>query len=142
MAAYQQRLIGKHRYRVRPLPYGEGWPLFLRLARVAGPALAEALGTADGGDIGELDVAKVAPALKTLLANLDEETFRSAQDQLAEATEVEVQPGKWPQLSTVMELHFSGQYMEALQWLAFALEVNFGGFLGDLKPPGSTKASV
>ncbi|MGH7249704.1 MAG: hypothetical protein ACREGC_01905 [Minisyncoccia bacterium] len=49
--------------------------------------------------------------------------------QVVQHHRIEREPGRWPTLEPEVDL--AGQYDLTLKWLSFALEVNYGDFLGE-----------
>jgi hypothetical protein len=133
----QRTTIGAWVYSVRPLPAGAGLALMARLARMAGPGVAGLLEGGGGGAIGR--------ALAGLLERVSPDEIVEVARQLAGTTEVSQPGGRAPaQLSEVFDVHFAGDYLALVDWLRFALEVNFGPFvvalatrLGRAAPPAA-----
>ena len=59
---------------------------------------------------------------------LDEEDLTYFCDAFAEKTFVVQPDGKMPRLDNVFDAHFAGHYIDLVQWLAFAVRVNFADF--------------
>ncbi len=122
----QSTTIGAWRYTVKPLPAGAGLALMARLAKMLGAGAAGLLG-------GDSTSAAVARAVGSLLERVNPEEVVEIARQLAAATEVSQPGAKAPALlSEVFDLHFAGDYMALVEWLKFALEVNFGPFVAGL----------
>lgn len=51
-------------------------------------------------------------------------------EKLAKTTRIEREPGRWPVLEPEVDL--AGKYPLTLEWLMFALEVNYGNFLSEV----------
>jgi hypothetical protein len=113
----EKKRIGIHTYYVTQLDALRGRREIVRLAKVIGPALS----VADKGE--EAALAKLVEAL-----SVDE--FDHFCEVLSEQTVVTggAHGELEPQLSDVFAEHFAGNYLEMVQWLAFALGVNFGSF--------------
>lgn len=126
--------IGAHEYRVTVLDAISGRGLFVRLAKIAGPAFLNF----DGKNL-EASFPKVFGAVASSLTEEDLTVFC---DVLGRSTEVAGgdYSQRSPNLADVFALHFAGKYPEMLQWLIFALEVNFGSFFGHA--PGSGAAAA
>jgi len=131
----ERTTIGEVRYEVTKLPYKAGRKVLLRLYKVAGPALARAVALAPeakGKRLLDLDLHALAPAISALVEKLaetlTEEDLDFIVDQLASYTTISRDGEKWPALKTEMDFLFSGNYGDWIQWLGFALRVNFGGF--------------
>jgi hypothetical protein len=118
----QKKKIGPYEYRVTQLDALAGRALFIRLAKIAGPAF----GSFDAKNPQK----SIADVFGKVAAGLSEEDLTVFCDVLGRSTEVA--GGEYsersPQLNDVFALHFAGKYLEMFQWLAFALEVNFGSF--------------
>lgn len=122
-------------FEVTQLPYTRGHKVLLRLFRALAPAVAEALGQAPElkeRELGSLDIRDVKPALAAavgrLVQDLSEEDFDFVNDELASHSFV-LQDGKKLKLQSEREFLFAGNYWLMFQWLAFAVKVNFLGFL-------------
>ena len=131
------RKIGDTAYRVTQLQAVKGRKLLVKLLKALGPA-AEAITDAQSGNVGAL--------LAKLTENLDETLVDELCDVFAASTEYELASGKWVGLGEagIFGLHFAGKYGEMAKWLAFAVEVNYGSFLGDLLKggPGAQSAAL
>jgi len=130
----KSKKIGQYDYRVTQLDALSGRKLFIRLAKIAGPAL---------GEFDTKDAQKsIAAVLGKIAASLSDEDMDAFCDVLAKTTEVA--GGEYnqrsPQLADVFALHFAGKYLEMFQWLAFALEVNFGDFFSRALGSGALAA--
>lgn len=129
------------RFRVRMLECEDAEDCLFDIFRMLGPTLAEMLGKAEG---------KGMPGLQSLLekevnwqlgvrvlgelsSSLDKQTYHAVCERLIAVSEVSLDGGKtWPALKTVQSETFRGKIMLKWRWLAFALEVNFSGFFGDI----------
>lgn len=127
--------IDGHTYRVTMLPYKKGQRLLVKLFKLAGPALGEVFAGMDPSkpSIGGMKGAAAGAALAELAERLQLETFDELVDTLAEYTELQVETPEggegWVRLKQQIEFHFAGEYWRMLQWLGFALQVNYLGFL-------------
>lgn len=125
MTEPQSKVIGGVTYEVYPLGFGQARSLFVRLFRVAGPAVAQTvMAAAQGGGLGDLGDKDVMTAVEAMADRLTEEDFKYVCDVLANQTMVSG-AGK---LSEVEENHWRGRFAEMFQWLGFALQVNYAGF--------------
>ena len=95
-------------YEVMPLGALKGRSVFVRLLKMFGPLFA--------GDIA------------AGLDHLSEDDFNYLCDVFAEYTNVRINEKQMPVLKDVFDGHFSGKYLDMLQWLAFCVQVNFGDF--------------
>ena len=117
----ESKKIGACEYRVTQLGAVAGRGAFLRLVRALGPMLA---GLATAG--GKVDLGEVFGRLELSEADL---TYFC--DLFAEKTFVMLPDGKMPRLDKCFDEHFAGSYLFMVQWLAFAVKVNFADFFGD-----------
>lgn len=117
----ESRSIGAHDYTVQTHGALKGRGILLRIVKVAGTSLSGLQNTADLGN----GIAKVLQALS-------EEDFTFLCDEFARKTTVKAADGAADiKLEKVFEVHFACNYFEMCQWLAFCIEVNFGGFFSD-----------
>lgn len=117
------RRIGRYEYKVTQLQAIKGRRLLVKLLKALGPA-AEALSVSSQDNAGAL--------IGKLTAGLDEALVDELCDTFAARSEFQLENGKWMDLAGQFDLHFAGQYGEMAKWLAFAVEVNYGSFLGEL----------
>lgn len=120
MREAKTKTIGKAQYRVTPLGAKAGCRVLTRLTRLLGSALK-------GGDRTNAMV-----ILGSGLEHLSEEDFSYFCDALAPNTELLVD-GKTLRLSDVFDVHFTAEYAALVEWLLFAMEVNFGGFFDEVR---------
>jgi hypothetical protein len=117
----EQRSIGAHDYTLQTHGAIKGRAILLRIVRVAGTSLSGLQNTADLGN----GIAKVLQALS-------EEDLTYLCDEFSRKTTVKAADGAADiKLEKVFEVHFACNYFEMCQWLAFCIEVNFGGFFSD-----------
>jgi len=129
------KVIGGHTYQVGVLPGRSGFAAYLELAKMLGPSLGSVLGRVKldpklGTDaqalLAQLLSQELGPiieaAVTTLAGALDTPKVMEMVDKLAAVTLVD---GR----ALVVDGDFAGEAWLMMQWLAFALEVNFGGFL-------------
>lgn len=135
MRETKEKQIGSRGYRYHVIQFGarEGGRVLVRLLKMVGGAAGEAMA---GGDdaLDGFDLSTVGKMLGNLAETLSEDDFDYLVDKFAPATAVSGGAYKAPMpLNTegVFDLHFAGAYQELGQWLLFAVEVNFGGFLGE-----------
>ncbi len=122
----QTTTIGAWRYSVKPLPAGQGLALMARLSKMLGPGVAALVANDGSGAIGR--------ALSGLLERVNPEEVVEIARQLAATTEVSQAGAKAPaSLAEVFDVHFAGDYGPMMEWLKFALEVNFGPFVAALR---------
>jgi len=134
---HTDREIGGVKFRIRPLPFKPARKVFVRLANVAGPALAHlAAGTAQVGDLG---LAKAVSAALGAVSDVDLEWLA---DQYQEC-QYSLDGGRsWPFLDAERrDALFSdpARFPLFFAWLGACLEVQFVGFSGVL---GSAKRAA
>ena len=116
MREAEVRDIDGFTYEVRPLATTKGLKLMTMLAQVLGTGV----GVVMEGPTG------VARAVPSLLDKITDTMLTEVCVMLGERTTVHL-GAKKPQLTgEVFEAHFAGRYHALVQWLRFALEVNFG----------------
>src|SRR5580704_12319845 len=105
--------------KITQLGFQEGIELLTSLGNLIGPGLSNKDFTGDNPTaiVGEI------------LTRVNAETLTSIINKLARSTRIEREPHKWPILEPEVDL--AGNYNLAFKWLAFALEVNYGDFLGE-----------
>jgi hypothetical protein len=127
MRETKQKQIGDrgHVYHVTQFGARHGGRVLVRLLKMIGGAAGEALKSE-----GEFDMQAVGNVVANLAESVSENDFDFLCDTFAKTTSVEIE-GKTIPLTTegIFDLHFAGAYVELGQWLLFAVEVNFGGFL-------------
>lgn len=102
--------------------------LLVDVSKMIGPALGPVLdvllpGAALGKDLSklELDAGFFSRAASSLFSGLDKATLKSVINTLAEVTHANGKP-----LKPIFEIHFRGRLHVMYQWLAFAMEVQWG----------------
>ncbi len=118
----ETKTVGGHSYTTTPLDAVRGRRVFMRLARIVGPAFAQL-------NAGQ-DEASQARAFGEAIKNLSEDDLDYFCDVFAEATTVSGgnYGSKAPVLKDVFPLHFTANYGEMTVWLVFCMKVNFGSF--------------
>jgi hypothetical protein len=125
IAKNKTKLIGDFEYVVTPLPAGQANDVLRRLLAVVGGGL-EKLGP--GAD--------AAAAIGGMIRSLDQHDQDHIIRWLAGSTQVRRGPQTVP-LASCFDEHFAGEIGEEIDWLVFALEVNFGRFFQRLKVAAS-----
>lgn len=119
--------IRGRRYRVVPLPTGKGLGILTLLTKTMARGLENVPSLAD--------LARVSgSALADVLTNLREEDVERVAHAMRDATQCAPAPGddtKLVPLASIYDTVFAANYREWLDWMRFALQVNYG-FLGDL----------
>ncbi len=110
------KTIGDNSYLFRPLTATPAYKLLVKLVKMIGPSFATL--AAGEGD-------KFSLAANVLAQNLDERTTEDIIKQLVQQSEVNGQA-----LKLVFEMHFQTKIGELFQFIAFALEAQFGDFIG------------
>lgn len=119
----ESKRLGSHIYTVTQLNAVTGRRALLRLSKILGPAFTEGL---RGGQ---------AASYSAIASNLTENDLDYFCDLLSAQTSVrggEYAEAAEPQLDKVFAEHFADNYFELLEWLSFALEVNFSSFFRGL----------
>lgn len=118
----QSKVVGEFSYEVTPLTTKLGNRVLLKLMKSVAPVMVAAFGGIQG-----------LTAVSGALSGLSEDDFEWVVAQFAASTDVTLQDGRAPALKTIFDLHFACRYMEELEWLEFAVEVNYGPFFQGLK---------
>lgn len=135
----ERRTIGQFTYLVRQHGYREGRALLPVVLRGIGPTLGTLLeGVGKGGKLSLESDLDLSAALTEFSTSLSEQDLEHITDKLAQrswivdAKQHGLACGEdgLAHLPNVEEDHWPERYNEWLQWLMFALEVNFSSFLG------------
>jgi len=108
--------IGGDNYTVTPMTAVKGRRVFARLFKVIGPVLGK---LSEGVNVGDL--------LGAAAAHVSEDDVDYFCEAFAPGTTV-----NGAELQKVFAVHFMGKYAEMVEWIAFAVEVNFGDFFSAL----------
>lgn len=118
----EAKQIGAYTYKVTQLDAIRGRRAAVRLGKVIAPAL----------DADSISVDSIGKMLAKALGSLTEDDFDYFCDLLSAQTSVKGPGFKGePQLADVFATHFADRYADMVQWLAFALKVQFGSFFGE-----------
>ena len=144
MRKSESRQIGEYKFTVQQMPAMRATRLLHRISKAVGPALAKAMGGAEGGaSFADLDVSQLAPALELLFDRLSEDDLDQIVRELLETSTVELQGRQGrttkPLLPLIDELL---EVQDVLNVARFALEVNFKGFFGALVKSGGALAAL
>lgn len=131
----QTKEIGGYEFTVSQLPGSIGLKMFFDLVKMVGPSIG-ALIDEGGGSLTMSDLGKLAGdkkiaqaglsgAIKELALNMNDAQVDKMIKQLRECTQVK---GHGP-LNKVHDAIFAGKIKAQLEWLAFALQVQFSDFL-------------
>jgi len=155
MIKTESKAIGDRGYTYTVQQFGarEGGRMLVRLAKLLGKPVGDAV---SAGDV--LDIRAAGAVIAGLADAISEDEFDHLCTSFGKRSTVSGGNGEQaPQLQYgpktipladggIFDLHFAGAYVELVGWLAFALEVNYGSFLtvanaakGDLL--GSLRAS-
>jgi hypothetical protein len=148
MKEAQTKTIKGADYTVNQLPPKQALDLLMDLIKMVGPALSPVLANLSsmkGGldqEVGEmLKSSFINEAVTTLFNNMDKGTVMKVIDQLAAVTTLTFPGGNQAgvNLKTAFDAHFMGNLGALMQWLPFALQVQYADPLGDL---GSVIATI
>lgn len=135
----QEQKIGENTYVVRMFGAKKGRTVLFRLSKMLGPAMT---GLINGGFSGQ----GLVMMLSSFAESAKEEDFEFLCDSFADVTKVKrpVSSGEAIvlDLSQVFDDHFRGHYGEMIQWLGFAIRVNFESFLPEMVSGGGTLAGL
>lgn len=125
--------IGGKTYRVTQLPAMRSLKLLNRLGRVLGPALGTLAGAATSSSgLSGMDVGKLGEAAELLFDKLSEKELEDIVLQLTELVECSDGEKSFVLTKPHIDTLFQGDVGGLLKLVAFALEVNYGSFLGEL----------
>ena len=79
-----------------------------------------------------LAVSGGAAAIVQAVGSFDADKFLAACKAFSTHTMLRKSDGKEPQLSNVFDDHFSGNYLEMMEWFAFCVECNYSNFFSGL----------
>ena len=119
MRKEMERCINGVNLKITQLGFQEGIELLTGLGNVIGPGLSHKDFTGDNP----------TAMLGEILTRVNAETLTNIITKLAKSTRIEREPNKWPILEPEVDL--AGNYSFTFQWLGFALEANYGDFLGE-----------
>jgi hypothetical protein len=120
-------------YTVAQLPAFKALKLKWRIMQAIGPSAAKLIAAiVGGGGLARLETDELAPAAKELFDRLSADDLLSfARELLGPATVMA--DGKLAHVLDVFDIHFAGKLASVYRLIWFALEVNYGDFLGDIK---------
>jgi len=118
-------------YAVRQFGAKQGGRVLVRLGKLLGKPIGDAVSAAES-----LDTETIGRLITGLAEALSETEYDFFVDAFAEHTEVsggEYQDKSIPLgAEGVFDLHFAGAYVELVEWLRFAVEVNYSSFFSGL----------
>lgn len=125
----EERTIGRARYKVSQLGFGDARKVLTRGGRVLAPAVGQLEGV-KFGKVLDLDLSALGAAFTAFFDRLTDEELDFFVQTFAAQTQVKIGSGNWQPLASVMELHFAGPegLRESVGWLRFCAELNFGPF--------------
>jgi len=124
----QSRTIDGYIYEVSPVAVGPGRKLLVKLLKIVAPAVKES--GLDGVQQAGTGMAKGLALIATLIDRLSDSDLEDAQKLFGPQTRF-TRDGEeaWITLTYDMQqTHFAAQYQQLVEWLKFALEVNYGSF--------------
>lgn len=132
MLAIADTVLDGTRYQITQLPLGISRPIFFKLLKVCGPALAGSIKSiTDAKSLGDLDLAVLGQGLDELITRLDYSFFNELV--LVFAGTTVIVDGSSPHgtalKATIETTAFDGDYGKLCRWLGFCLKHNFAGFL-------------
>jgi hypothetical protein len=152
MRKEKETIIAGTKFRITQLGFEDSIDLFVPLCKTLGPSIGALFSGLENESTQNLSDARVSStgvtqALTELAQRLTSQDLKYAVNTLAKTTRVEREPGKWPILEPEVDL--AGEFGLMFRWLAFALGVNYGSFLGEVlsgaspleNPKGQASAS-
>jgi hypothetical protein len=131
MVKSQSKVIDGITFTVTQLPATRALKLFTKLVEVAGPAL-EALQKSPGSGLGDMEVAALGGALSAASSRLGEEGLMQIAAALFELATATWEGAQAPVMAR-FDVMFQGRLTTLFKAIGFALEVNYGDFLGALR---------
>ena len=119
MRKEKESTLDGRRIKVTQLGFEEGMDLLVLLTKTLGPSLGALA----------VDSTQIAPALSEFAKQLNNQDLKLVIATLAKSTRINREGDKWPILEPEVDL--AGEYGFLFKWLGFALETNYGGFLGE-----------
>lgn len=126
--------IDGHAVRVTPHKATDAMKLMLRCGRVIGPGLIKLVTNANG-DVKDLQLTDVSPALAAVFAQLDDDSVDVLLADVFKHTSITLPEGKAGKLkmydlsqASEVDNAFTGRVFMLLKVFKYALEVNFGSF--------------
>lgn len=136
MRETKQKQIGARGYTYHVTQFGarEGGRVIVRLLKMLGGALGSAVKADDAENAVGFDVDAIGNVIANIAETVTEADFDFLVDTFAKCSSVSGGDYRAPAPLTtegIFDLHFAGAYVELGEWLLFAIEVNFGSFLGE-----------
>lgn len=131
MRKEKEKSINGQNFKVTQLGFEDSIDLLTLLTKTLAPSLGA---LASGKSSHEFSL---QGALTELSQRLSAKDLKQVIYTLAKTTRLEREPGKWPLLEPEVDL--AGDMLLTFKWLGFALEVNYGSFLGAAGLVGKVK---
>lgn len=132
MRETKNKQIGDVEYSVVQLPDIEASRLWMRLVRIFAPVMGAGLKALPDKSaelsIGNLTTQAIGEALISFAGNMTEEDYLYLYDTFSIDAQFNNGSGWVPLKSD--KSHWAGRHTKKLQWLVFAMEVNYSDFLG------------
>ena len=135
----QDKTFGEITARVEPLGAKKGRRLLVKLSRIVAPALGALVGSGSAVDLGPAKLERMATLLATHMHEDDVDALLTTmipQTRFKKDESSDFVAGT----EAIFDLLFAGRYMDQLRFLAFCLEVNYAGFLDEIKESGAVAA--
>ena len=131
MRKEKEKNISGQNFKVTQLGFEDSIDLLTLLTKTLAPSLGALANGVDGKEV------SIQSALTELSQRLSAKDLKQVIYTLAKTTRIEREPGKWPVLEPEVDL--AGDMLLTFKWLGFALEVNYGSFLGAAGLVGKVK---
>lgn len=119
MRKEKETTLNGTKFKVTQLGFADGMELLTILGRILGQAV-----------FGIKNAANFQQEMGNILGRVSFSELSMVVEKLAKSTRIEREPGRWPILEPEVDL--AGKYPLTLEWLMFALEVNYGNFLSEV----------
>jgi hypothetical protein len=139
----EERRIGDVTYRVRMMKPMEAQLITFRLVQIFGDTIGSLFEGVDGNleSLGNLQMRAAGLAISRLAHTATEADMERISKAMLSCTDVIVhqadgRSGQFVELKDIIDVIHGGRMTQHFEWLAFALEVNFGDFFGESGPAG------
>jgi hypothetical protein len=133
----EEVVIGENKYTVTQLGGLDGFKLWHRLARHAAPGIAKLGPAIAGKKFDQLDASALLAPVAEVLEHVSEDELVEITKKLLGSATINGKP-----LMPQFEIVLAGQVGTIFLLLKFALEVNYGSFLGDLASKAKALADM
>jgi hypothetical protein len=130
----EETTIGDNKYEMYMLPPIKSHNLLMDVAKMAGPALGQAISALFGGSASDKEVLErevtvdlLSGALGKLFEDLNKQTMESVIAEFKSVTHVDGKP-----LDKIFDIHFRGNLHGMYEWLAWGSRVQWGKSLSAL----------